>query len=117
MWGCLDDGELASLACRGRERLDALSFSCATRSLLEDLPAHEGGGDHDAIDGGGEGRREEAGAGRVGGAEAGQEVGGGRAEGGGGGGGGDRLQHQVQGSEQARQVVRPCREARQRANC
>jgi ATP-dependent Clp protease ATP-binding subunit ClpA/ATP-dependent Clp protease ATP-binding subunit ClpC len=56
-WAGLDDEELAALGCRGRERLDALSFACETRSVLDDLPEREAERDDDAEARGGERRR------------------------------------------------------------
>jgi ATP-dependent Clp protease ATP-binding subunit ClpA/ATP-dependent Clp protease ATP-binding subunit ClpC len=48
-WAELDDGEIGALVCDGRERIDLLSFSCDTRSLLEDLPPKDdAAGDRDA---------------------------------------------------------------------
>jgi ATP-dependent Clp protease ATP-binding subunit ClpA/ATP-dependent Clp protease ATP-binding subunit ClpC len=38
-WAELDDHELEGLTSRGRERLDLISFSVTTRTLLDDLPA------------------------------------------------------------------------------
>jgi ATP-dependent Clp protease ATP-binding subunit ClpC len=38
VWAELDGDELGGLWSRGKERLDVLSFSCDTRSVLEDLP-------------------------------------------------------------------------------
>ncbi|APR77396.1 ATP-dependent Clp protease ATP-binding subunit ClpA [Minicystis rosea] len=35
----LDDEAIDALACQGRERIDVISFSCDTRSLLDDLPS------------------------------------------------------------------------------
>src|SRR5262249_25633718 len=38
-WADLPDAALEELICRGRERIDVISFSCDPRSLLDDLPA------------------------------------------------------------------------------
>jgi ATP-dependent Clp protease ATP-binding subunit ClpC len=37
-WALLDEAELGTLPCAGRERIDLISFACDTRSLLETLP-------------------------------------------------------------------------------
>ncbi|WP_437992229.1 AAA family ATPase [Sorangium sp. So ce145] len=41
-WAALDDDEIARLWSRGKERITALSFSCAPRSALADLPERPG---------------------------------------------------------------------------
>ncbi len=44
-WAALDDDEIARLWSRGKERITALSFSCAPRSALADLPDRPGDDD------------------------------------------------------------------------
>ena len=58
-WAELDDDEVRELTSRGRERLDVLSFSTDTRSLLDELP-DDGDADRVSVGGGSKKRRGKA---------------------------------------------------------